>query len=159
MSVLSEKLVLRCPYARARGYLSLALGQVAQFQEPETIRLRLPLAGDAGPALEKEVTVRYHQAVDPMHMDQPWSIRWTPTAGGPFPDFDGTLTVRADEDYTGSVLELAGTYQPPLGAAGAAFDAVLGRSIAAATAQQFLRTIGDQMEKQYRREEEAKQAL
>ena len=86
-------------------------------------------------------------------------IGWEARGGGPYPSFEGSLTVRADEDYTGAVLELAGEYDPPLGAAGKAFDAVLGQRIAALTATEFLRTIGRQMETQYEREEEAKQAL
>ena len=61
--------------------------------------------------LVKNVTVSFGAATDPMHFDQPWRIHWKPQAG-PYPEFDGELTVRADETYKSALLELAGSYRP-----------------------------------------------
>ena len=35
-------------------------------------------------------------AEDPTHFDQPWQLHWEPESG-PYPTFDGTLTIHADE--------------------------------------------------------------
>lgn len=91
-----------------------------------------------------------------MHFDQPWKIHWKPASGGPYPEFDGELTVRYDEDYTTSILELSGDYRPPLGLVGALFDVIAGARIARATANELLGTLGDEMERRYNAEERAK---
>ena len=93
-----------------------------------------------------------------MHFDQPWRIHWKPQAG-PYPEFNGELTVRADETYKTSILELTGSYRPPGGALGAAFDWAAGSRIATLTAQTLLRQIADGMEARYHSDELAKQAL
>jgi uncharacterized membrane protein len=90
-----------------------------------------------------------------MHFDQPWRIRWKPQ-GGPYPEFEGELVVRADETWETSRLELRGSYRPPGGIAGAAFDLVVGGRIASSTAQALLRRLGDEMETRYRHDEQAK---
>jgi hypothetical protein len=157
MSTLFHRRYLACPYDRARVMLEDALRDLAASGEPQAVRLRVPLPGSdsEGPALGKEVVVTYGAAEDPLHFDQPWAVHWRP-ANGPFPDFDGTLTIRADEDYTTCALELRGTYEPPLGAPGAVFDAVLGSRIASATAREFLKEVGSRLEERYRTEERAK---
>ena len=64
-------------------------------------------------------------------------VSWAPRDGGPYPTFHGTLSVA--QDATGwSRVEIDGTYQPPFGIAGAAFDAVLGHRIAQQTALELL---------------------
>lgn len=151
MSNLLQRHVVPCPYGRGRAYLEKSLSALAESGAPQRIRLR------AAP-LEKDVLVTYTASEDPMHFDQPWIIRWTPAGGGPYPDFAGTLTVRADEDYTTCVLELRGEYVPPGGVAGAAFDAVVGSRVASATAREFLRALGAQIEAEFKREESAKGA-
>jgi hypothetical protein len=105
--------------------------------------------------LSKAVTVTFGAAVDPMHFDQPWRIHWTPESGL-YPQFEGELTVRADETYETSRLELRGSYSPPGGIAGAAFDWVVGARIASATARALLAHIGDEMETRYQHDEKAK---
>jgi hypothetical protein len=99
--------------------------------------------------------VTFGAAVDPMHFDQPWRIHWTPESGL-YPQFEGELTVRADETYETSRLELRGSYTPPGGIAGAAFDWVAGARIASSTARALLRHLGDEMEARYQRDEQAK---
>jgi hypothetical protein len=54
------------------------------------------------------VVATLEPGIDPMHFDQPWKVRWEPTAGGIYPAFAVVLAVRADEDYDDSMLELAG---------------------------------------------------
>lgn len=151
MAELTERVFVKCPYSRARGYLAAGVGE--RVVHGATLTLRLPLAGAD---VKKDVVVTFLPGIDPMHMDQPWRVRWTPDGGGPFPDFDGELTVRADEDYASSILELTGEYRPPGGALGQAFDYVLGSRIAAATSQSLLKQIAAEFEARYREEEAAK---
>lgn len=155
MTHLHEHRFLKCPYTRAKGYLREALQSLATSNEEQRLTLHVPLA--SGNGLHKDVLVSYAMGADPMHFDEPWRIHWIPAGGGPYPTFDGELTIRADQDYPTSIIELTGSYKPPLGIAGAAFDAVAGSRIATATAQTLLRQLGDAMESRYRGEEVQKQ--
>jgi hypothetical protein len=152
MAQLVECAFVDCPYHRARAYLASGVGERIGSGAPLT--LRVPLGGVE---LKKDVVVTFTPGVDPMHMDQPWRVHWTPEGGGPYPDFDGELTVRADEDYTSSVLELSGEYTPPGGALGQAFDYVVGSRIATITAQTLLARLREEFETRFHSEEAAKQ--
>ena len=155
MTQLQERRVVDCPYHFARSYLEEALKPLAVNQTERTITLSVPF-GDG--TLAKDVNVVFNVGSDPRHFDEPWVVHWEPKGGGPYPTFDGTLVVRADETYDRSVLEIKGEYVPPLGAAGAAFDAVAGKRIAQATLQGLLRRIGAALEAKYHAEEAAKNA-
>jgi hypothetical protein len=158
MAQLFQRRYLKCPYNRAQDLLAEAVQGAAQTGEERVMRLTLAVPAVPGAEFGKEVIVTVAPARDPMHFDEPWKLHWEPK-GDLYPAFDGTLTVRADESYASSMLELEGTYNPPLGAAGAAFDALLGQRIAAETAREFLRRIGTTMEAQYHQVEEAKHNL
>lgn len=151
MARLAESAFVNCPYRRAREYLAAGVGERIGSNAPMTLRVPLP-----GVELKKDVIVTFTPGIDPMHMDQPWRVHWTPEGGGPYPDFDGELTVRADEDYTTSILELSGEYVPPGGAFGQAFDAVVGSRIAMLTAHELLKRLADDFESRYAREEREK---
>ncbi len=150
MSELLERRVLRCPYHLAQGYLARIVS--VRTASPGTLTLTAALPGAE---LVKEVVVTYDAATDPMHFDQPWRLHWKPKSG-PYPEFDGELTVRADENYESSLLELQGSYRPPGGAFGAAFDAAIGGRIATATAQALLQRIGAELETAYLHDERSK---
>jgi hypothetical protein len=154
MSLLLERHIVRCPYNRAQHYLAESIAARAASGEKSLLTLTV-----LGPGLEliKDVVVTFGAAVDPMHFDEPWKIHWEPQHG-PYPEFDGELTVRADEDYSSSLLELRGTYRPPGGVLGAAFDWALGARIATATARALLKRVGDEMEQRYQQEEQAKRS-
>lgn len=153
MSEVYEHRVVACPYKIAREYLSGDMKELAQSHDPITLTLRAPLAGAD---VRKDVIVTFARSADPMHFDEPWSVHWTPEGGGPYPDFKGELTVRADEDYTTAILELRGKYQPPGGIVGAAFDRALGTKIASATAKALLAEIAAGMEVRHARDERSK---
>lgn len=157
MSILFERLLVACPYSLARGYVSESLQGLATSGQPQTVRLEVPFGpSEDSPGMAKEVLITYSPGHDPRHFDQPWRLSWTPVGGGPYPDFEGTLTVRADEEYSACELELQGAYDPPLGAAGKVFDAVVGSRIAVATAREFLRRLARAIESRYAREESEK---
>lgn len=146
-----ETVYVECPYDTAQRYLAADLRESTQRKRTMTLRVAL---SDVN--LSKNVLVTFTAGSDPMHMDQPWRVHWTPEAGGPYPDFDGELMVRADEDWNTSILELRGVYVPPGGSLGHAFDRVLGRRIAAATAQSLLKNIAQEFETRYREQEDRK---
>ena len=150
MADLLERRVVRCPYHLAQGYLARIIG--SRVGKPGTLTLT---AAFPGLELVKEVVVTYDAGSDPMHFDQPWRLNWKPKSG-PYPEFDGELTVRADENYESSQLELEGSYRPPGGVAGAAFDAAIGRRIAAATAYALLERVGAELEAAYQHDEQSK---
>jgi hypothetical protein len=152
MSELDEALVVRCPYHLAQGYLADSVGARAASGEQRTLTLTAVVPGME---LSKAVMVSFGAAVDPMHFDQPWRIHWKPESGL-YPEFEGELTVRADETYETSRLQLRGSYRPPGGIAGAAFDRVAGGRIASSTARALLRRLGDEMEARYQHDEQAK---
>lgn len=152
MSGLLEVHIVRCPYHLAKRYLADSIGARAASGEQRSLTLTATVPGIE---LSKPVTVSFGSAVDPMHFDQPWRIHWTPQSGL-YPEFEGELTVRADETYQTARLELRGSYRPPGGIAGAAFDWVAGGRVASVTAQTLLRRIGDEMETRYQHDEQAK---
>ena len=153
MSKVFERRAVACPYTLAKGYLAAELSERARTGQPSVLTLR---AAVAGADFARAVVVTYAAGSDPMHFDEPWRVHWTPEGGGPYPDFEGELTVRADYDYSSSILELAGEYQPPGGALGAAFDHTIGSRIASATASDLLAEIGARMEARYHGDELAK---
>lgn len=155
MTTIQESLRVACPYVRAREYLHEGLTQATRSGVPQVLNLTAPLPG-SGVELQKSVLVRYSRGRDPMHFDEPWIVNWEPEPGGAYPSFSGTLSVRSDEDYTGSIIEVSGAYAPPMGAAGALFDRALGRKIAAATMQALLAKIAGDMVTRYNREEAQK---
>lgn len=150
MSDLLERRFVLCPYNLAQEYLAHIVGARTGTPSPLTLTLALP-----GAELAKEVVVTYDAAIDPMHFDEPWHLHWKPKAG-PYPEFDGELTVRADETYASCRLELKGSYRPPGGALGAAFDRAVGNRIAQATAQALLERIGAELEARYAADEKTK---
>jgi len=150
MSKLLESLVIECPYDLARHYLAASVASQAACGEdqplPLTVAMPMP-----GVELSKIVAVTYATARDPKRKDQPWHIHWR-ADGGPYPEFDGELTVRAEATPSRARLELKGSYRPPGGVLGKAFDMAAGSHIASETAKAFLKRLGDDMEAHHRRE-------
>lgn len=144
MSKLSETIVVACPYHLAKQYLADVLR--TSREKPDAMTVGIPFGGLD---VSKQVEFTTSEGADPMHFDQPWKLHWSPAGGGPYPDFDGELTVRADEDYTSCLLELQGAYRPPGGLAGEAFDTVAGRKIASATARALLEKVGAELVERY----------
>lgn len=157
MTKIEERRYLQCPYARAKTALQDELHDVASGDS--TLRLTLPIGkGNSTIDLAKDVDVTLAPTTDPMHFDEPWRVAWAPHGGGPYPQFEGVLSIRADEDWNTAAIELAGAYEPPYGAAGKAFDAIAGSRIAQATARTLLERIGNRIEERFRREEAEKHA-
>ncbi|TAM60303.1 hypothetical protein EPN52_05385 [bacterium] len=148
MSEIRERVFVACPLAHAHGYLAQVLP--TDSSASSALELRVPLPGDSGgPGLTHTVTVRCAPLTDPSHESEVWSISWTPREGI-YPSFDGRISIKGSEDYGTCRLVLEGSYEPPFGAPGRAFDAALGHRIAKATARTLLRDIARRMEEAYR---------
>ena len=74
-------------------------------------------------------------------------LDWRPERGGPYPAFKGRLTIRPLSGKT--ELELAGRYEPPFGAVGAAFDAVIGGRLARITASAILAELAAELSREF----------
>jgi CheY-like chemotaxis protein len=99
--------------------------------------MRAPLdAGGLRISLRKPVDLRTEDQGDWANGDLSIRLRWEPD-GGPFPSFDGVLRMESSEGG-GVDFVLDGSYEPPGGIPGKAFDVLLGRRIAATTARDFL---------------------
>jgi hypothetical protein len=155
ISTIDETYVIRCPYARAKELLRAQLQEPASNGKISKLTLTLPIGSTS---ISRDVLVTYQRGLDPMHFDEPWNVRWAPENGGPYPDFEGELTIRADEDYDTSILELRGSYTAPMGALGQAFDFVAGSRIASETLRGLLASIALAMERAYEVEEIGKSA-
>jgi hypothetical protein len=155
MSALREEIYVNCPVSLARRHLS------AFFSEHTRLALRVPLGIPGlktGLLMRRDVsaTIKQVQAVSDAFED--FSVNWEAIGGGPFPRFAGKIEVQGDEDYDSFRLVLQGTYDPPLGVAGEAFDALVGRWIAIATARDLLERVREAVEASYRALEDEKVA-
>jgi len=150
MTQLDERAFVQVPYNRAPEYLRTFLERAGwSASSPAVLQLRVDasdLGSRANISFAHDVTARFERVDDPQHLTKPMSVEWSPTGGGPFPTFKGSLTISEDEDYGTCVLTLSGGYDPPLGVVGKGFDAIVGRRIAVATARRLLEQIRDGME-------------
>ncbi len=128
MSTIHEFTTVGCPFDKVPERL------VAHFDGGKAI---LPLRVRIG-ELKLERDVEFHLKSKPAYPGYALlDVSWSPKKGGPYPSFSGTLSVA--EDAVGwSRLEIDGTYEPPFGVAGAAFDAAVGNRIAQGTAVELL---------------------
>ena len=103
------------------------------------MRLRVPIIADGYQlSIDREVCVAAERARDEANLNDLIHITWHPEGSVVFPIFKGTLVVWGEDDPKVSFIELDGGYKPPFGAAGQAFDAVIGHRIAEQTARQLL---------------------
>jgi hypothetical protein len=158
MSTVVEKIYADCAPNQAPEYLERFFSMQTQGSEGKIIvPLRAPMdvAGFTR-SLEKSVNVVISAARTGTDMIPRIALRWEPASGGPFPTFQGTLALEADEDYSACALVLRGDYTPPLGIAGKTFDAAFGRRIARATARELLERIREFIEAAYQETEREK---
>ena len=150
MSTILKKQTVDAPAAAAGRLLQAYLDA---HPKHETGGIRIVLRART---LEAPAVVTLTPAHRPQDMAPRFSVHWEAESDGPYPVFDGILTVEGGDDYDEYRLALEGTYQPPLGIAGKAFDLVVGNRIADRTAQELLADIAGVMEARFANEEAAK---
>jgi hypothetical protein len=145
MSDVHEYTSVHCPFAQVPSYLDKFFKSMgARDGIGATIELSAPL-GEVN--LERHVIASI-VPLKPYPGYDRFSIGWEPRGGGPFPKFEGTVSV-SEESIGYSRLDLDGSYVPPGGPLGAVFDAAVGNRIAHQTARLLLERIRDAVESGY----------
>ena len=137
--------VVRCPFSVAHDYAEDFFRDAAG-----AVDLHVPLR-DLAPTRQGQlrrrvrlVAERIRDEDNPGRVNDALEIDWV--AGTRFfPDFHGVLSLRIDT-VESTKLSLDGTYQPPFGVPGLAFDLLVGRRIARATMRDLLERLGNAME-------------
>jgi uncharacterized protein YndB with AHSA1/START domain len=140
VSNLKETIDVECPTFYAMHHAERFFTVHRRDVTPGMLTLRVDLSRLKLPGTSQalhEVRVQHEliEADDAKHI----ALSWDPEDQS-VPRFSGTLSCQA-KDAGETTLTLDGTYTPPLGIAGAAFDLILGRKIAAATARGLLEDI------------------
>ena len=128
MSSLRDFTTVACPYEDVPDRLSAFFGG-----DVGTMPV-LMMLGDLGVERDVEIQLSPKPGYPGYRL---LDVSWKAKDGGPYPVFHGTLSV-ADEGAGWSRIDLDGTYKPPFGPVGAAFDAAVGHRIAEATASELL---------------------
>jgi hypothetical protein len=132
MTKLKKTVVVDTPFAQAADLVEKFF--IAATPENGSLALRL----EARPfALAHDVIASFRRRKG-SNQTIVFDLHWEAADKGPYPIFDGTLTVAQDETYERCRLILYGSYTPPGWLAGAAFDAVVGKRIALETAKELL---------------------
>ena len=147
MSVVQERLFIEAPYTLARGAFERRLGIPAQADHGTCdLTLGFPIA--EGREIARIVTATTRRLPSTANYTAHYLIAWpagSTARGIPTPAFAGTLVLSAGEDYNETELKLDGGYDPPGGAAGRAFDELVGRRVAHATLSALLGGLGDDL--------------
>jgi hypothetical protein len=141
MSEIHECLTVLCPFDQTPQAAAAYVGSLPVEDGKHLIPIRVSV-GDLTIERRADLKLKHARAYPGFEIME---IAWKPHDGGPYPVFRGTLSV---EDVGGnfSRLDLDGAYDPPLGIAGAVFDAVVGHRIALTAARALLDEIKTGME-------------
>lgn len=140
MAELRERVMALCTPASAEAGVAAFFAARADASGTTRMRLRVPMVGTSL-ALDREVRVEARKGRDEQNLNDLINISWRAEGTVVFPSFEGTLVTYGTDDGSASYVELRGTYQPPLGAAGQIFDEAIGYQIAQSTAREFLRDV------------------
>ena len=150
MTSIVEKELVHAPLASADRLLQAFF---AAHPAPDGSGARIVL--HAGEASEPAI-VSLERMRRPEDMTPRYAIHWEAERTGPYPGFDGELSVEADVDYNAFWFVLDGSYEPPGGVAGKLFDAAIGRRIAESTARGLLSEMRVETEADFAAQESAK---
>jgi hypothetical protein len=157
MASVHEHVYIEAPYVQAVGAFERRLGLEPGRDEGRTVlTLVAPLA--EGRDLARDVTAETKR-IGSANFSSQYRIAWPAgrtSRGIPTPGFEGTITLRAGEDYSETELKLDGTYEPPAGVAGKIFDEVVGRRIAHATLGSLLEGVRRELREAHERAEASK---
>lgn len=150
MSAIVERELVHAPLAAAGGFLEAFFASHAAAKGGGA-RVILHAGSAAHSAI---VTLKSTHR--PEDMTPRYRVHCEAEGSGPYPIYDGELSIGADMDYDAFWLVLDGAYAPPGGAAGKIFDAVAGHGIAIAAARGLLTEISAEIEVLFSDQERAK---
>jgi hypothetical protein len=148
MSNLKETIEAQCPTFYALHHVERFFTVARRDRVPGTLTLRLDLSSLKLPgSSQASHTVKVKHEIAGEEGARRLVLAWDPRDQS-VPRFEGTLSCAPAEPGK-TIITLEGTYTPPLGVAGKAFDLVVGNKIAAATAQALLADIKAFVESDY----------
>jgi len=127
-----------CPFSAVIDLAEKALRQHPQMRVSPLSAVSENVETTAAVVDDHSDSVRRHDAL---------LLAWRPDHPRLFPEFRGVLTARPK--HRGVWLRLHGSYDPPLGFLGKAFDLVFGRAIARATMARLLAQLSAEIAAQY----------
>lgn len=136
MTHIAEATIIQAPPSRADVLDFLSRLPKSKGGYP-LIRLKAGLTR-GGLRLEHDVEVEIEPPRGETGDKFAMKVFWHPVGTTLLPTFEGTLRFEWDHDYHNTWALLQGNYEPPLGAVGKAFDAVLGERIARTTMRALL---------------------
>jgi hypothetical protein len=149
MSNLRESIDVECPTFYAMRHAERFFALRRRDHTPGMLTLRVDFSSLKLPGTsEARHEVRVKHELSEKDGAKKLALSWDPQDRS-VPQFAGTLCA-GEKDPGSTTLTLEGTYTPPLGVAGAAFDLVAGRKIASATAHALLEDIKAFIEDDYR---------
>jgi len=161
MASIQERVYIEAPYSQAAEAFERRLG-VGPRASRGTCVLTLALPVPDGHEIARVVNATTERLAHAANYTSRYAISWpagTTPHGIPTPGFEGVVALSAGEDYAETTLQLDGQYDPPAGALGRAFDAVLGRRIAHATLGALLSGVGEELRAAHERIEADKSIL
>ncbi|MBV8364134.1 MAG: hypothetical protein JO193_06165 [Candidatus Eremiobacteraeota bacterium] len=150
MTKIKQSVLVDCPLHEIMYYAERYFSVHRKGQEQGTFTLTVDSAALNMPGrvqASHQVNVAYEVKKAAGNEADAISLAWDPQ-DKMMPRFAGVLHAERSEGAH-STLILEGTYNPPFGAVGAAFDAVLGQRIASATANSLLEDIKTFIEESY----------
>jgi hypothetical protein len=149
MSDLKESIDAECSTFYALHHAERFFSVHRRDRTPDTLMLRVDLSSLGLPGASRAYhEVRVMHEMTEKEGKKGLALAWDPQ-DETVPRFRGTLT--CGEKAPGvTTLTLEGAYTPPLGVAGKAFDLIVGRKIAAATARALLEDIKQFVEADYK---------
>ncbi len=161
VSHLKQKTLVACPVAQARSRIAEFIAQNSTDGGTSLhISLGFHLSGRDGGvamALERPVALDLTLRTRASELEPRFEVAWQPSDAGPYPVFTGELSIE-NEDYDSFWLVLEGTYEPPFGLMGSAFDAIVGKRIAAQSGRELLARIASSIEAGFQAAEAEKPA-
>jgi hypothetical protein len=157
MARIRERVYIEAPYVQAVGAFERRLGLEHLGEGRCLLALVAPLA--EGREVARDVTAATKRLPGTANFTSHYGIAWgvgRTSRGIPTPGFEGTITLRAGEDYDECELALDGRYEPPGGVAGKLFDDVVGRRIAHSTLGSLLDGVRAELQASHERIEVAK---
>lgn len=144
MTTLREFVSIPCTVDDVRAFIPLYLETYRREDGVLRFPLRVPLEDFGLPealSIERDVDFDVKLQRDVYNLNDDFALTWKPSGGGLYPTFDERLIVWSEGSPEETFVQLYGTYKPPLGAPGIAFDTMIGHLIAQRTAHAFLTTL------------------
>lgn len=143
MTAVHQVVDLRCPASAAPEYVVACYHRRQQRNGRAVFTIGLPLSDVL---VQREVEAQFLQLGSAT--GDAFQVSWEAAGGGPYPKFTGTIAFHHGKTES-CTMQLRGSYEPPGGLLGKAFDAAVGQRIAERSIETFLQTMKREIEGAY----------